>query len=82
MIILPLSAFANFLLGDWLQGSESTNLDSSASIQTTGSVDAILSAIHVKEARYVYQVNAAVHRSLLMKVYDVNKQSYDVWLAD
>ena len=55
---------------------------SSASIRTTGSVDAIPSASHVKKARYVHQVNAAVLHSLLMEAFDANEQSYNVWLAD
>ena len=54
---------------------------SSASIQTMGSADAILFASHGKKVRYIHQVNAAVLHSLLMEAYDVNKQSYDVWLA-
>ena len=46
------------------------------------SPDAILSASHVKKARYIHQVNATVLHSLLMEAYDSNKQFYDVWLAD
>ena len=74
-----MSVFANFLLRNWLQGSEQTDLVSSASIRTTGSVDAIPSASHVKKARYVHQVNAAVLHSLLMEAFDANEQSYNVW---
>ena len=51
-------------------------------MRTTGSTDAILSASHVKRARYVHQVNAAVLHSLLTEAYDANEQSYEVWLAD
>ena len=46
------------------------------------SPDATLSASHVKKARYIHQVNAAVLHSLLMEAYDANKQFYNVWLAD
>ena len=74
-------AFANFLLGDLLQGSEWTDLVSSASIRTTGPADAIRSASHVKKATYFHQVNAVVLQWLLMEAYDANKESYDVWLA-
>ena len=75
-------AFADFFLGDWLQGSEWTYLFSSASIRTTRSADAILSASHVKKARYVHQVTAPVLHSPLMETYDANEQLYDVWLVD
>ena len=77
-----MSAFANFLPGDRLQGPEWTNLISSERVRTTGSADAILSASPVKKARYVYQVIVAVLHSLMMEAYDAKEQSYDVWLAD
>ena len=57
-------------LGDWLEGSEWTELISATEIRTPGATEAILSAGHVKRTRYVHQVNAVALYILLHQAWE------------
>ena len=65
-----------YLLGDWLEGLEWTDVIMNAKIRTSGSSGAILSAARVKKTRYFHQVNDAVLYSLLKEKFDDSAQRF------
>ena len=74
------------MIGDWLQGSEWSELLVAAQIHSCGTADSILSASHVKRSRYAHQVSlAALH--LLMKmafskeIEERSEMSYGEWVT-
>ena len=70
-----------YLLGDWLEGLEWTDVIMNAKIRTSGSSGAILSATHVKKTRYFHQVNVAVLYSLLKEKFDDSEQrDFEEWI--
>ena len=74
------------MIGDWLEGSEWSELLVAAQIHSCGTADSILSASHVKRSRYAHQVSLAALHLLLKKAFSKeieqrSEMSYDEWVT-
>ena len=82
MILVPLCVtFCKiflYLLDYWL---EWTDVNTNAKMQTSGSSEAILSAVHVKKTRYFHHINVSVLHSMLKESFDDSGQrDFEEWI--
>ena len=70
------------MIGEWLEGSERSDLFVAAGISTPGTSDAFLKGHNVKRCRYAHQVSVAALYHLLKKQWEEQTSSLATTLSN